>query len=197
MNRLLIAALAVIAFAPALAIAAQTVDPVFPRGLSDTPMDPPTELQDAPPPAPPPRPMKNEIAAQRDADARQCLTLPTNRQVAACAERYRQHAARVRAAKSAKAGSTEPMKTDAAKAGATATATTTTTTATATAKPADTGKGTTSAAATTSTTKPPAEPPKTSNVINLPPLKPITPAPAPAEPAKGSAAPKAPETAKK
>src|SRR6266508_832090 len=99
MNRLLIAALALIAWVPAPALAAQMVDPVVPKALSDAPMDTPAALPEEPPP---PRPVRNELAAQKDADARQCLDLPTNRQVHACAERYRVHLARARAAKAAK-----------------------------------------------------------------------------------------------
>src|SRR3954471_7126480 len=98
MNRLLIASFAMVACVSALA--ATTAEPVVPQGLSDAPMAAPGELSEQPLP---PRPMKNELAAQRDADARQCLSLPTNRQVMACAERYRSHAARVHKASVAKA----------------------------------------------------------------------------------------------
>src|SRR4051812_32262974 len=107
MNRLLIVALALVACVPLLARAATTAEPVVPKGLADAPMTAPTELSSDTPP--PPRPMKNEMAAQRDADARQCLNLPTNTQVHRCAERYRSHAARARA-KVAKAAPSDKPK---------------------------------------------------------------------------------------
>ncbi len=184
MNRLLIAALAVVACVPLLARAATIADPVVPKGLSDTPMSAPTPLAES---APPPRPMKNEIAASHDADARQCLNLPTNRQIMACAERYRSHVHRT-SAKVAKAAPSDKPKEEVVKAADTA-------------KPApaakapDTSKAAASTAPAATTAKPPAAAPtKTSDVINLPPLK-----PAAAEPTKPAAAApsKAPEPAKK
>ena len=181
MNRLLIAALAVVACVPLLARAATTADPVVPKGLSDAPMAEPTPLAETPPP---PRPMKNEMAASHDADARQCLNFPSNRQIMACAERYRSHHAR---AKVAKVTPSDKPKEEVVKAADTSKSV-------AAAKAPDTSKGAPSAAPAATAAKPPAAPTKTSDVINLPPLKPVA-----AEPPKPAAAApaKAPEPAKK
>ena len=104
MNRFgLIATLAVLALAPALAHAAQMVDPVVPSALPESSLPPPTELGGAVPP----RLRQNEMRGMRDADARHCLDLPTNRQVHRCAERYRSRVARARAA-SVKAAAAAP-----------------------------------------------------------------------------------------
>ena len=97
-----IAALAVITLAPLLAAAATIIEPTVPGSTPQS--TPPGGAAPAPTveAPPPPRPPQNEMRAARDADARQCLTLATNRQVHACAERYRNRAARVRAAKTTK-----------------------------------------------------------------------------------------------
>ena len=109
MKLLWMAALA--ALAPALASAATIIEPTVPPGISDSPPGaaPPAASTAAPEPPPPPRPPQNEMRAQHDADARQCLTLPTNRQVHACAERYRAHAARARTARAGKAPASGEM----------------------------------------------------------------------------------------
>ena len=85
----------------------QTIEPVVPRALPEQRVEPLGELP--PPvtvsPAPvspvtvqpvtvPPRLVMNAERARRDADARHCLTLVTNREVHRCAEPYRSRASR-------------------------------------------------------------------------------------------------------
>jgi hypothetical protein len=96
MNRIgLTVTLAALCLAPVLAHSAQIVEPAVPKGLQpEGTVEPSGELQ-----APvAPRLEMNERRSQHDADARHCLELPTNAQVHRCAERYRTHIARVRAA---------------------------------------------------------------------------------------------------
>ena len=85
----LIAALAVVSAASAYA-QMQPVDPPVTRSLPESSMEPPIQLVQTPPWSP----IKNELRHERDADARRCLELPTNRQVHRCAERYRSRASR-------------------------------------------------------------------------------------------------------
>jgi hypothetical protein len=83
----------------------QRFEPAVPRGLPDQRLEPAGELA-RPASAPvPPRLVQNARRAQRDADARHCLTLATNRAVHRCAERYRSRAARAARAASAKKAS--------------------------------------------------------------------------------------------
>lgn len=76
------------------ASAQQYYDPAIPRGVPEQRLRPTGELTQ-PAPAPiPPRLVQNAQRTQRDSDARQCLTLPTNNAVHRCSLRYRSHASR-------------------------------------------------------------------------------------------------------
>jgi hypothetical protein len=89
----------------------QAYEPVVPRGLSESRVEPSATLA---PPAPttqlPPvtvvEPAIPQLAMnvrrhQRDADARHCLRFASNREIHRCAERYRSHASRTAVRKAA------------------------------------------------------------------------------------------------
>ena len=102
--------LAALAVSPAAAAHAQTprsyeptipriqpqprFEPAVPRPVPDRSLEPSGEL--TPPAAAPlpPRLIQNQRRAQRDADARHCLTATSNRAIHRCAERYRPRASR-------------------------------------------------------------------------------------------------------
>lgn len=91
MNRIgLIAAFA--ALAAASAYAQQVFEPAVPRGISETHVQPSAEL---PQPTRAPQ-LVMSPRHQRDADARRCLQLATNRQIHRCAAPYLPHEARAR-----------------------------------------------------------------------------------------------------
>jgi hypothetical protein len=89
----LIAVLA--ALAAASAYAQQVYEPVVPRGLPEPRVEPSGELA---PPARAPVLVMN-VRHQRDADARRCLQLASNRQIHRCAQPYLPAAARARVVK--------------------------------------------------------------------------------------------------
>jgi hypothetical protein len=89
----LLALAALAALSAGAASAQQRYDPAIPRGVPDQRLEPAGELGQPvgqPASAPiPPRLVQNNRRAQRDADARHCLTLATNREVHRCSLRYR------------------------------------------------------------------------------------------------------------
>lgn len=112
MNRIgLVGKLVLLAGVSLLAVsghAQQRYDPAIPKGMSEQPIAPAVEpIQSAPAPIPP-RLVQNAQRAQRDADARNCLTLSTNKEVHRCSLRYRSQAARAAAVRKA---STKPAAT--------------------------------------------------------------------------------------
>jgi len=81
----------------------QRYDPAIPKGVQEQRVEPSGELA-KPAPAPiPPRLVQNQRRAQRDADARHCLTLATNKAVHRCSLKYRSRATKRAAVVKAKA----------------------------------------------------------------------------------------------
>jgi hypothetical protein len=96
------------------AYAQQRYDPAIPRGLPDQRVGPSRELSPTPAAPRPPRLIQNARRAQRDADARHCLNMGSNKGIHRCSLKYRSRASR--AARVKKASAKPPAAPAAAKA---------------------------------------------------------------------------------
>lgn len=113
MNRIgLFAVLA--ALTATAAYAQQRYDPATPRGLTDQRVEPSREISPTPAAPRPPRLIQNARRAQRDADARHCLDMGSNKGIHRCSLKYRSRASR--AARVKKASAKPPAAPAAAKA---------------------------------------------------------------------------------
>lgn len=93
----------------ASAYAQPRYDPAIPGGASEQRVEPSAEITRSAPGPIPPRLVQNERRAQRDADARNCLTMSTNKDVHRCSLRYRSQASRAAVVKaSAKRAAAPP-----------------------------------------------------------------------------------------
>lgn len=72
----------------------QRYDPAIPRGMPEQRGEPAREITQTAPAPIPPRLVQNSRRAQRDADARQCLAMATNKDIHRCSLRYRSAASR-------------------------------------------------------------------------------------------------------
>ena len=175
------------------AAAQQRYDPAIPKGVSEQRVEPSGELAQPAPAPVPPRLVQNARRTQRDADARECLTLATNKAVHRCSLKYRSRESRAAVVKaSSKRSSAQPAApasvdtakpVDVVKPGAP--------------RPGDTAKAQ-ELVKPMDVTKSGGPPKAVESTAKAPEAKPPVPAPAATPPAKAPApAAKAPEPAKK